>query len=73
MVEGAGTDLHRINNIYIKMELRREKVTFQNIYFPAKECKTNHWSKILYAKEVVTLQKKMFNIFALENEVYTIY
>ena len=28
---------------------------------------------VLYVQEVVTLQKKMFNIFASENEVYTIY
>ena len=28
---------------------------------------------ILYVQEVVTLQKKIFNIFASENEVYTIY
>ena len=29
--------------------------------------------KILYVQEVVTLQKKIFNIFASENEVYTIF
>ena len=28
---------------------------------------------LLYVQEVVTLQKKCFNIFASENEVYTIY
>ena len=28
---------------------------------------------ILYVQEVVTLHKKIFNIFASENEVYTIY
>ena len=28
---------------------------------------------ILYVQEVVTLQKKIFNIFASENEFYTIY
>ena len=27
---------------------------------------------VLYVQEVVTLQKKIFNIFASENEVYTI-
>ena len=29
--------------------------------------------KLLYVQEVATLQKKIFNIFASENEVYTIY
>ena len=29
--------------------------------------------KVLYVQEVVTLQKKTFNIFASENEVYTIF
>ena len=29
--------------------------------------------QILYVQEVVTLQKKISNIFASENEVYTIY
>ena len=28
---------------------------------------------ILYVQEVVTLKKKIFNIFASENEVYIIY
>jgi len=28
---------------------------------------------VLYVQEVVTLQKKIYYIFALENEVYTIY
>ena len=28
---------------------------------------------LLYVQEVVTLQKKIFNIFVSENEVYTIY
>ena len=28
---------------------------------------------VLYVQEVVTLQKKMLNIFASENEVYNIY
>ena len=28
---------------------------------------------LLYVKEVVTLQKKIFKIFITENEVYTIY
>ena len=36
--------------------------------------KLNYYSKkVLYVQEVVTLQKKTFNIFASENEVYTIY
>ena len=30
-------------------------------------------AKLLCVQEVVTLQKKIFNIFASENEVYTIY
>ena len=30
-------------------------------------------STTLYVQEVVTLQKKIFNIFASENEVYTLY
>ena len=30
-------------------------------------------SNILYVQEVVTLQKKIFNLFASENEVYTIF
>jgi len=28
---------------------------------------------VLYVQKVVTLQKKIFNRFASENEVYTIY
>ena len=28
---------------------------------------------VLYVQEVATLQKKIFNLFATENEVYTIY
>ena len=29
--------------------------------------------ELLYVQEVVTIQKKIFHIFASENEVYTIY
>ena len=32
-----------------------------------------HNTHLLYVQEEVTLQKKIFNIFASENEVYTIY
>ena len=34
-------------------------------------CNNNRF--VLYVQEVVNLQKKIFNIFASENEVYTIY
>ena len=34
---------------------------------------TTYAFKVLYVQEVVTLQKKIFYIFASENEVYTSY
>ena len=34
---------------------------------------TNQLMMVQYVQEVVNLQKKIFNIFASENEVYTIY
>ena len=59
--------LQDLNRIYVI-------VAYVSSAFPSsKRRQINLSSILLYVQEVVTLQKKIFNIFASENEEYTIY
>ena len=52
------------------MSRRRAAFVYDTIF---SKYLANNIRYLLYVQEVVNLQKKYFNIFASENEVYTIY
>ena len=58
---------------YILSQDFLDRQYIQVLGVPYTVCQINILCLVLYVQEVVTLQKKIFNIFASENEVYTIY